>query len=523
MQTVSSRFQQLTSNSVIPIDYNLNVSFTRAYDPDTDWFILDQSLLDDIDILSPSDNENIPNWFKFVYESYKDRVVSMEWSREIDFPYSVQSAIADVTLSNTDGLFTPDSGSAIDQYILPKRPIIIYQGWQTAEVLGQFVGLTQDMPEITNTEAKFHALDFLSELYEMPINNTIAMRDVRTDEVLAELFDQMGLVPSQYSLARARNVIPFLFFEKGVTLGHVIRQLMQAEGGLLWLDEQGIFRFTPRVELEESPVMMLDESNIVSASVVAGNQIINNVKIKSEIRRVQNFQSINKKESSGDSIDNLWVVPANGTLERFISLLDPAISAVAPTLGLASNVSWFTAKRDNGTPVASGITTTGTLFTNSYKIVFTNTNNFSVEIDELDLWGEPALIIDEDGLDYELSVDASVEKYGLQTLEIDNNFIGNVDNANSLALMILDSYSEYRGLLDLQIKPNPALQLGDILDVDYKEYQGTYKIEKITNTLGTKGNVTQQIRARRYSLRNWFILSGAEDRSLLDGTDVLTY
>lgn len=523
MQTTSQRFKYLAGNSVIPIDWNLRVSFTKQFDDDVNWFTLDQSLLDGIDILTPSDENDIQNWFKYEYKTVKDKVISMEWTREIDFPYSVQSAMADVTLSNTDSYFTPGSGSSIDQYILPKRPILLYAGYQTAEVLGQFVGLTQDMPEVTNTEAKFHSLDFLSELYELPIGQTIAMRDVRTDEVIAELFDQAGLVPSQYQLAMARNVIPFLFFEKGMKMGEALRQLMQAEGGLLWLDEQGIYRFTPRVEVEEAPVLQLTEKNIINANVVAGNQIINHVHIRSELREVQNFQSMVTKESSGDSIDNLWVVPANGTLERFLSLTDPAISAVLPTLGYASNVSWFTAKQSDGIPVTSDITTTGVLLTNSYKIVFTNDNNFPVEIDELDLWGEPALIIDEDGLDYSLQVDASVDKYGLQTLEINNNFVGNADNANSLALMILDSHSEYRGMLEVSIKPVWSLQLGDILDLDYKEFQDTYKIEKITNTLNIRGDVSQILILRRYTIRPWFILSGVEDRSLLDSGDVLTY
>ena len=82
----------------------------------------------------------------------------------------------------------------------------------------------------------------------MPIRDTQAMRDVRTDEVLAEIFTQFGLAPSQYDLSTGRNVIKFLFFEKEqLTAGDVIRPLIQAEGGALWLGEDGIIRFRPRL------------------------------------------------------------------------------------------------------------------------------------------------------------------------------------------------------------------------------------------------------------------------------------
>lgn len=414
----------------------------------------------------------------------------------------------------------------IQSYIIPKRPVMIYQGFKTAENLGQFVGLTQGMPQVTDTDARFHALDFLSEMYDMPLSNTIAMRDVRTDEVLANIFSQMGLTPSQYSLARGRNIIPFLFFEKGMIVGSALRQIMQAEGGLLWLDEQGIFRFTPRVGIGQSPVYTIDHQSVVKGEIktLQYDQIINHVKIHSDVREVQSFQSIHTKNASGDSISNLWVVPAGGKLQKPLDLTDPAVSAVVPTLGIGTGVSWFTAKKSNGDPVVANITATGELLQNSYMVEFTNNNSFPVEIDELDLWGEPALLIDEEGMRYELENTVSISLYGRKTLEINNPFIGNENNANSLAIMILDGYSEYKSRLQVAVKPNPALQLGDIVDVDYDDYQGTYKIDKIVNTLNIRGNITQQLILRKYTAVDWFQLSSNTDAmSLLDSTAVLSY
>lgn len=523
MQTVSQGFKNMVSNSFIPIDWEFKVSFDKMFDPNAKWLTLDESLLDSSDMLMPSDDNPLQEWFKYDFRSYKDRVIDITWTRELDFPYSVQSAMADITLDNTDKMFTPDSPSPIGGYILPKRPIIIYQGFKTVESVPQFVGLTQNMPTVNNTTASFHALDFMSELFELPLSNTIAMQDVTTDVVLKNIFQQMGLVPSQYSIPKGFNVIPFLFFDRGMTIGDAIRSVMQAEGGLLWLDENGIFRFTPRIETLNPVSYVIDRSNIINISVSNESGIINSVRVKSMVREVQPFQSIYSKPSSGDSTSRLWVIPKDGgKLTRSLELQDPSISAQLPTVGHASGISWFTVKDVEGNQHLN-VTAVGELFTNHYEITFTNDNNFDVEVDELDLWGEPAMAIDEEGLIYELEVDASIEKFGRNVIEIDNDFIGTVANANSLSLMILDMFSEHRGRLVVNVKPNPALQLGDIVDIDYYEYSGSYKILKIVNTLSTNGQITQELTVGRYEIRDWFIISGDEPRSLLDSTAQLTY
>ena len=312
MQTVSQGFKNMVSNSFIPIDWEFKVSFDKMFDPNAKWLTLDESLLDSSDMLMPSDDNPLQEWFKYDFRSYKDRVIDITWTRELDFPYSVQSAMADITLDNTDKMFTPDSPSPIGGYILPKRPIIIYQGFKTVESVPQFVGLTQNMPTVNNTTASFHALDFMSELFELPLSNTIAMQDVTTDVVLKNIFQQMGLVPSQYSIPKGFNVIPFLFFDRGMTIGDAIRSVMQAEGGLLWLDENGIFRFTPRIETLNPVSYVIDRSNIINISVSNESGIINSVRVKSMVREVQPFQSIYSKPSSGDSTSRLWVIPKVG-------------------------------------------------------------------------------------------------------------------------------------------------------------------------------------------------------------------
>jgi hypothetical protein len=523
MQIVSDAFHEMAQNEIVPIDWDFRVSFDKSFDPNVTFFILDVSLLDGPDLLAPSEDNPIMEWDKYSYKSYKDRVIDLDWEREIDFPYSVQSAIADITVNNFDGYFSPESGSPISSTVLPKRPIRLYAGFQTVGVVQEFVGLTQGMPELDDPgkTATFSAMDFLSEMYNMSLTETIAMQNVRTDEVLSELFQQFGLNPSQYSLGYARNVIPFLFWERGKSAGEAFRQLMQAEMGKLWLDEQGIIRFEDRLYGVQTPVMTFNDNNIISIRNTGDDEIINTVRITSNIRKVQSFQPIftnARPEEEEIPIDsNSFIVPASSTaFYPDASLNDPSLTATTPTVGRKTDTSWFTAVNANtGDPVTTNINITlSELRTNSYVMLFNNTNAFPVAITQVEVWGEPAKIVD--SIRYEAYDEDSVEKYGQKILDIDNDFFGDYSNCDSFAEFVLDGYKEFASVIEIEAKGDPALQLGDVITVQTGFYNDDYKITKIIT--GMRPNeMSQTITARKYTVRNWFIL----DQSLLNGPDLL--
>src|SRR5690606_7568122 len=99
---------------------------------------------------------------------------------------------------------------------------------------------------------------------------------------------------------------------------------------------------------------------------------------------------------------------------------------------------------------------------------------------------------------------------------ITNNFIQGLPQANSLGLTMLDEYSEYASVLNLEVKGNPALQLSDIVSLDYEEFSGQYRIVRISNKTHDS-KFTQILRLRAYTPRNWFTL----DQSILNGSDLL--
>ena len=120
-------------------------------------------------------------------------------------------------------------------------------------------------------------------------------------------------------------------------------------------------------------------------------------------------------------------------------------------------------------------------------------------------------------IEYEAHDSESVEKYGVQALEInDNDCFGNYKNIDSYATDILKKYASYSPILKLEVKGNPALQLQDIVSVDFKEFVGNYQIIGIEMSLGDS-QLKTTLTLKKTTVVSPFIL----DQSALDSTDVL--
>lgn len=516
MISVDNKFHEAARGQIITPVVSPYISFTKELDPSVGIFTLDQSVLDGPDILALREPNVLQIWDLYKYLDFSDRLVKVSLSRSIEFPYTVQIGQADITFDNHDGYFTPGSGSAIDENNLPGRPVRIYAGFQGQGSIPQLVGLTEDTPDINQASrtADYHINDFLTSICESSLTEVVDMRDVRTDEVLAAIVEQFGLSPSQYNFEEGANVIPFVFFDIGDSAGDVIKKLVQAENGRFWLDELGILRFQARASFNDELAMTFDEYAILEVRPADNSQMINHVKIQAEIREVQEYQYVYTKSSSGDRTSNLWVIDPNFSNEISCSLEDPCYDVQNPTLGRSSSVSWFTAKDANGNEITSGITATSRLTSNALIITFTNTNNFSVEIDEMRLYGEPAKVTN--FLDYEAYDEESVEEYGERPLEITNNeFFQSENQADLFARYMLYERAKYNPILNVEVKGDFSLMLGDIIELQ-GEYAGTYIVDGINWEHGP-GYLFTTLTVHQYNAPHYFTLDSSE----LDGTDVL--
>ena len=515
MQIVPQSFHDKSQAGIRKHRWSLLMSFDKEFDDLRTFFTLDSSLLDGTDVLAPVGDNPIQFWDFYSYSPYANRVISLEWSRQIDFPFSVQSSMATSILNNFDNYFSSRTNSPIAQYLVPGRPTKLFAGYENEPLLQQFVGLTQDKPELDQQArtAKFEALDYLSEIFKLQLSESVAMSNVRTDEALAALFQQFGIESYQYQLARGRNTIPFLFLDAGSSAADAFRLIMQAEGGQLWIDEQGIIRFDQRLVEATSPVFAFNESSISSITTTEDTELINRVTITSNIREVQVSQPIHTGADLSNSQEAI-VFPAGQTTDYNIKLEDPISDYEDPTIGQTVGESWFTVSSRTGENIALNVTVADSkLSTNQLTISFYNANPFDVYLSGIEVWGEPARIVDT--LRYEAFDQSSIDEYGEHLLEIENDLFGSESNCESFAYTVIDAYSQFDSIVEFSAKGNPALQLGDIINIDTRKIAGQFQIIKISNSISS-GGVQQVIKAKRYNPRMWFIL----DQSLLNGTDV---
>lgn len=464
-------------------------------------------------------------------EDLSTRATGISVSRSFDFPYNVQSAIADVSLDNHDGYlsFVGLHTSPIADYILPNLPIQIRFGFKGATTVPNFTGYTEAMPTYDGEHdsiAKFTALDKLAQISEKKLPNMVMMKNARTDEVLAVIFQQIGLSPSDYKLEGGKNVIPFVYFDSDKDVGNALKELIQAEDGKLWQDEEGVIRFKARSDTNYTglPAMEFNKSNVISISPSRESGIYNQVNIKAEIRQIEGRQQVflmNNDNGYQSASDN-YRVPANGQATFFLSFDDPVWSCTAPTLNGSASNSNFTAVNLSGNKVNSGLSVVGTLFATAYKVVFTNTNASPVSIKSIALWGEPAKMIGGQEVEYSAYDSTSVAKFGTRSINItDNKCFGSVNNLVAYANAILESHADYSKQITMSVKGDPALQLGDAVKVSIDDFEGNYIITSITNKIDNiqESRLETELKLQYVNDSSTYLFT--LNKSKLNGTEVL--
>lgn len=518
MQTVSTRFNELAQGHVRPVSWQVRASFDKAFDPSITFFELDTSLLDGPDLLTSEDGSIINEWDKYIYETYSDRLISMEITSEEAEPYSVVQSYADITLNNYDGYFTPGNTGPLGNYLRPQRPFRLLMGFGNENV-PQFIGLSTDRPEIDKKAltAKFHLIDFLTYIFQLEVGDTIMQENISTGEALDALFQSVGLIPGQYVLDDVSfNRIPWFYIEKGTQLGSVARELMEAEGGRLYMDELGTIRFVSRQSLDMTPVYEFDRSRALPYDTTNQQLLINYMNITVSV--LDEFDDV-----SLWSLSEPVLVKAGGTVDVWSDYADPVTSVDTPTFSDADvEQSHFYASSDidgetsNTLVVLDSITN----FSKSSKMTFSNTDTSDAYIYRVELWGSAVKEADEftiEDLDQDSIDDNGVQEYKPASLK----YLQKENRAVEYLRILIDDYKDYGDSLVLPVKGNPALQIGDTVTLDVDNYVGEYRIRKIAQ-ITSPGRYDQTLTMRQYTPREYFILSSdSVDQSLLDGTDVL--
>ena len=510
MQTVTSDFITRANKTMRKLTHRALMSFPRSYNSSVTFFTIGVSTIGGADIIK-GDGNVVAEWDKYQYDDYSYRIKSIEVTRTEEALNSTTLAQADIVLENHDNYFTPSRGSTIQNFILPYRPVKLFGGFGS-EAIPQFTGLTEKMPTIDEKgkTASFHCIDFMYSLFNRPLDNAVMYQGKRTDEILAALLVAFGITPTQYNFDVGFNIINFAFFDKGSKFGDVVKELMEAEMGRFFMDEQGIIRFKNRQNYVSAAQWFFNTSNIVDISTSSQDDIINVVTVKANVREVQAKQKYWELQSAIE-------VPASGSVDIWADFNDPVTTVDAPAYITSATTSLYTTntiKDGSGDQVASGISFINTLFAKSYKMTVSNSNAYSVFITSLELYATPAVVVKQ--IYTRQQDDASVAKYDERITNIENDYINNEGDAFSKAKIILDDYATYANQYVLTVKGNPALQIGDAVSVNVWGFSGTYVINKIINRWAD-GKFTQMLTVRKKTFRTFFTVG----ISTIGGVDVI--
>lgn len=518
MQTTTLPFRKIAGGNVRPVSWGLRAAFEKTIDPTITFFTLDTSLLDGPDILQPEDADIVQEWDKYLYTDYTDRVISMEVTQDQTEPFSIVQSFADVVLNNYDGYFTPNGGSPIQDFILPKRPMRILMGFN-GENLPQFIGLTEKMPTVDKASrtVRFHLIDFLTFIFDRLVSDTEILEDVSTSEILDFLFQDIGLLPSQYNLDPVSfNRVPYFYVEKGQRVGDIINALMEAEQGRLFMDELGIIRFLSRQNYNTTSVWAFPDSRVIDYTVSDEDDIINSVKIRSDV--LGEFDNVLLWSASQPIL-----VRAGETVEVFSAYTDPVLSVDTPiNSDAALEQSYFRTTQDiTGSVPSSDITLTSIdNFAKSSKLVFSNGGTSDAYIVALNLWGDALRV--EETIIVEVDDQTSIDDFDLRPYELDTKYIQSRNSAISKANILLDDYKDFGSILEVDVKGMPALQIGDVVTISGDTYNGDFVTTKNVQRVGDN-KYDQRIKVKFREPRVYFILSSdSQTMSVLDGSDVLT-
>ena len=522
MQSVSTQFTNRTSAALRPITWRVLISWDKAFDAGIDFFTIGSSSIGGTDLLK-GDSNVVQEWDKYVYQDYSERILSIEISRQTDPPTNpISMATATIVLDNHDDLFTPGAGSALDPYLLSRRPIRINTGFG-GETIPKFIGLTDAKPEVDERSktVKITAIDFMQAILNVTLDEEVMYVDYRTDQAISALLQTGGLLTSQFSLDTGTVIIPFIYFEKGSKLGDGLKKIAQAELGNVSMKEDGQIRFLNRTNWATfSSVWNLNKSNVLEKTGLSKDSVINVVEVFSQARSVQALQKL------WETAYPIELLPGVQT-EVFVDFRDdygalPVTSADDPVYITSATSSLYATnqQRDgSGDTKSSAVSLVSSdLFSTAMKLTFNNTDAQSVFLTQLEIYATPAKVVNDLYIRYQDPAAVSLtDGFEEHPIKITNDLIQDAVAANSIAQIIVEDRGGDDDQQQFIIKAVPQLQIGDVVTYSDENVAGeTYFVVRIDDIINASG-YRQLIQGSKRTINKYFTVGV----SSLGGTDKL--
>jgi hypothetical protein len=382
-----------------------------------------------------------------------------------EFISSLNSQDLTIELENSTGRFDPFVGEMKD-YILPDRPCQLWLGYggynlQILEGRIQNFSFNDELKKLT-----IYVWDISDKFSETIYSNDLLVSK-RTDELLTEIMNKLGIGSSEYDFDIGEIVVGVSFFG-GETARVLIEKITQAERGRIFISNTGKLVFWSKTTAKRNavnPVETLSTSKNIEKIDPSFNwdDLVKTVVVKSIQRKIANSLEVifnlqvSEGLNAGQSKTFFCDYADQITLENF-----PATDVQTPisTTDYLANDS----EDGTGTDRTADISISISKLANTSIVEITNNHSAPVYLTKLQLRGKPARVVSTIRLQRSSSV-ATVGK----TLEIENDFIEKYDNAESVAFEELERREQINGKIFVDVlNAYPYIEVGDILEIEDK-------------------------------------------------------
>lgn len=507
MQTVTAAFTAEEKDSVRKIAHNLFVSWKKQDLLTNSTFTIGVSTIGGGDIIGAiPGGVGSPGQWRYFDES--DYVLGLGWERQLNMPIGgLSMALGDAELDNTSGRFLPDymgGSSELFTSIVSKRPLTISAGFQIggADItVPQFAGLLKRSPSVNRAAriVNLEAQDYVGFFANKKVDRTALYTGVRTDEIIETLFQQSGMSTSQYDLDTGINDIPFAIIQSGANFSDVINELVQSESGHLFQDEQGVFNFWNRQHFDSSPYTLtqriIPTSQVINAEAPNEDHIINVVEVTAS---QWEKQAVGEIFTLGEPVQIL----ASINTEVWVNLDNPVLQVTSQTIAGTVN--------QDGTGGSISISVISReVFAQSIRYVLSSTS--SGYVTTLTVNGREATMAE--AIYIRETDSSSLTAYEEKPYSVNNPYVQDRTWAESLALVILDSFGEPENIQKITIRAMPELQLGDLVS-----WQGRqWRIYSIRARLDDSAGFLQDLVMLKRDFRTYFKIGV----STIGGTDLI--
>jgi|GEM_PF-734488 len=560
MQAVSSTFQANTVAANQYPTYAILISWLETINTSYSFFTIGTSKIGGPDVIKGS-GSSVTFLDRYQYTDYSQYGVSVDVNQALgQYPYGTLMAMCTIKLENTSQIFTQGNDPTIGNYILPNRPVKFTVGFasdingSSREDIAMFAGYsTAPDNDILNRDTTLICYDGMNYLNNTPsagggplaAANGGVYVNTYAHLIIADLMQEAGFSSSQYVIEQSlQQPIGFLApinFQGGTntggnqgSIGYIISALCEAELGIAFFDEAGIFHFWNRQHIPNNQTVQWkfdynetlgggNNTGIVDYSI-ENTPVINDVVVVANPRAVQAKQEVWQ-------LTQPFLIPAGSTAQLSVDFTDadgalPVTSVDTPvyyTSATSSNYSTNLNQDGSSTlDVHGNISITGTTLKGSnYLITFQNTYSQPVYVTSLNLYGTPAKVTMQ--INQEFSDATSIGLYGANPannglpIKIANDLIQDPNTANSIAYQLVTDYKIPQQRIVAEVMSVPQIQFGDFTQMTLSDISQTknYTVVGKSFTLSKEEPFQQKLEMEVKQMVSYFTIG----TSLIGGTD----